>query len=88
MEKVKIKTEQVSDVEIKLALKLIESKYSSDKLDTYSKLAALVSKTIQKQVTENRIIEYYLPSIQYEDRLLIAKEHWPNGWEDLENFVY
>jgi len=81
-------TEQVKNVEIELALKLIRSKYSEDELNTYSKLADLVTKTIQKEVTEDRIVEYYMPSIEYEDRLLIAKEHWPDDWSDSENFVY
>ena len=80
----KEKQEKVGKHEIQLGLKLVLGKYSKEETNTYQKLADLVSKAIKKKVTEELIVDYYLPSIEFEDRYLIAKLHWP----DDENFVY
>lgn len=88
MIKTKIKEEEkVGRIEIQLGLKLVLGKYSKEETNTYQKLADLISKTINKKVTVEIIVDYYLPSIEYEDRLLIAKEHWPDDWIGDENFV-
>ncbi len=85
MDKVKKKKQtQVSDAELRLVLKLISSKYPVEKRDTFGKLADLITKHINKEVSEDRVYEYYRPSIEFEDRYLIAKEHWPGD----ENVVY